>query len=211
MTDCDDGAMRDLLPDLASGRLAGDGRARVLEHVAGCAACTAELSLIRDLQATFGRGGAVESARVAAGVIAATRRTGRVRVESGTGERPQSGGWMRTTAWLAAAAVILAVGVGSLVTNERDPGAVTIGDVARSAPAAAGPGEPQAGSDSRAAAATPPLPDPAPAVVELDAALALASDAELEALLDALPDLDVLPAAEPVEITTGLTITGGDE
>jgi hypothetical protein len=46
MTECTNATMRDLLPALAHDALAADEAARVQAHVAGCASCVAELSII---------------------------------------------------------------------------------------------------------------------------------------------------------------------
>ena len=51
MTDCDNAAIRDLLPDMAAGTLPAAEASRVAAHVNGCADCAAELSLIRTARA----------------------------------------------------------------------------------------------------------------------------------------------------------------
>ncbi len=51
MTDCDNALVRDLLPDLANGRLTADEVTRVREHLAGCTACADEFEVIRAIRA----------------------------------------------------------------------------------------------------------------------------------------------------------------
>lgn len=47
MIDCPNAEMRDRLPDLANESLSPELRAIVLEHLAGCAPCSAEIEIIR--------------------------------------------------------------------------------------------------------------------------------------------------------------------
>jgi hypothetical protein len=56
MSDCLNGDLRDLFPDLAAERLSGAERARVASHVAGCAACAAEVELLRAARRVMSRG-----------------------------------------------------------------------------------------------------------------------------------------------------------
>ena len=55
MTDCPRADVRDLLPDFLHGTLAPEARAAVAEHVAGCAACSAELGVLRAARAVMHR------------------------------------------------------------------------------------------------------------------------------------------------------------
>jgi hypothetical protein len=50
MTDCPNGDIRDLLPDLLHGRLGAAKRAEVEAHVRDCADCRDELELLRDMR-----------------------------------------------------------------------------------------------------------------------------------------------------------------
>jgi anti-sigma factor RsiW len=47
MRECENEDLQDALPEFAAGRLAGAERARVAEHVAGCAECAAEVEMLR--------------------------------------------------------------------------------------------------------------------------------------------------------------------
>jgi hypothetical protein len=67
MSECRNEDLRDLLPDLAAERLASSERARVASHVATCAACTAELELLRAARRVMSRGvPVVDVARIVA-------------------------------------------------------------------------------------------------------------------------------------------------
>lgn len=66
MTDCSNAEMRDLLPDLASGRLSPADRARVQQHVDECADCAAELSIIRTARALSPATVPIDVARIVA-------------------------------------------------------------------------------------------------------------------------------------------------
>jgi hypothetical protein len=56
MSDCSNGEVRDLLPDLMHDRLDAHTRARVVAHVDGCADCRSELELLRSLRGSLDRG-----------------------------------------------------------------------------------------------------------------------------------------------------------
>lgn len=53
MTDCMNAEIRDLLPDVLHGSLSPADQARVAEHVAACAECTAELQLLEQVHASY--------------------------------------------------------------------------------------------------------------------------------------------------------------
>ncbi|MDQ3997535.1 MAG: zf-HC2 domain-containing protein, partial [Gemmatimonadota bacterium] len=53
MIDCPNGDIRDQLPDFVHDQLSPRARGVVSAHVAGCAACAAELSLLRELRGTL--------------------------------------------------------------------------------------------------------------------------------------------------------------
>ena len=70
MTECPNGALRDLLPELVHGRLSPAVRREVEAHVASCAECAAELALLRGLRASMARVPHVDPARIAAAIPA---------------------------------------------------------------------------------------------------------------------------------------------
>src|SRR6476646_10419900 len=114
MTDCPNGDVRDLLPDLLHDRLAPAVRQEVEAHVRDCAECRNELALLRSMRSSLRRAPVVDVAAIASAIPAyrtATRRTW--------------GGWRA-----AAAIVILALGGTSVVVLQRDatsaPGSAAI-------------------------------------------------------------------------------------
>lgn len=103
MTDCPDGAIRDLLPDLVHDRLGPDVRARVDAHVRNCSDCQQELALLRAMRSLLRRGPVVDVGAIASAIPAyrAPRRAW--------------GGWRA-----AAAVVLLAVGGTSIAVLQRE-------------------------------------------------------------------------------------------
>ena len=103
MTDCPNGEVRDLLPDLLHDRLAPDERRRVEAHVASCADCQQELALLRAMRTSLRR---TRPANVAA-IVAA------VPAYRAPARRSRPG-------WRAAAAIlILAAGGTSVAVLQR--------------------------------------------------------------------------------------------
>ena len=56
MSECTNGEMRDLLPELVSGRLGAEMQLAVEAHVAECEECAEELALLRALRPVLMRG-----------------------------------------------------------------------------------------------------------------------------------------------------------
>lgn len=190
MIDCPNGEMRDRLPDLLHERLHGDERVAVEAHVAGCAACRAELALLARLRGTMRRAPAVDVGAIVGALPSY--------------DAPVRRGW---GGWRAAAAVAaIAIGGASVAVATRDTdhatGTATVA-MTPAAPAAPAP----APSDTHpavpaAAAAVPSAPvervaQAAPAR-ELGVAGVVAdlSDRELAALLADLESLDATPSGE---------------
>ena len=177
MTDCPRGGMRDLLPDWLHGTLAPTVREAVRAHVAGCAACAAEVEMLRTARAVMDRAPAVDVARIAAAV-----RSG---ADGGAGaiapRRRRSAG-MTLAAGIAAAVLAVAI-----VMAEFRSG----GTSARS-------GEPSA--------ADTPAREGVPAGgLQMGGGLADLADDELRTLLDQLERVDALPpdTPEPIGVTIG--------
>jgi uncharacterized NAD-dependent epimerase/dehydratase family protein len=100
MSDCMNGELRDLLPELMHGTLDAGMQRTVEAHVAACPTCAEELALLRSLRTTLARGPQVDVQRIAAAVHARTTRA------------------PRRTPWriaLAAAALLAASGIGYAV------------------------------------------------------------------------------------------------
>jgi hypothetical protein len=70
MSDCTNGELRDLLPELVNGQLDAEMQRTVEAHVASCEECAKELALLRSLRPALMRGPVVDAARIAAAVRA---------------------------------------------------------------------------------------------------------------------------------------------
>jgi len=74
MSECTNGELRDLLPELMHGTLDAETQRAVEAHVAACPECAEELALLRALRPALARGPAVDVQRIAAAVNARTTR-----------------------------------------------------------------------------------------------------------------------------------------
>ena len=198
MRECSNEEVRDLLPLLASGRLGDDARRIVDAHLADCDACRDELALLGRARQALAVGPTVNAARIARAIP------------------PFDGGGAKVVpiasrrriapAWRIAAAALLVIGGAGAVVAYQDsqrgsgaPGVITAGEVD------ALPGAPPA--PGLAEAAPPSYPAPVSAVpagnganapqLTFGGGLDDLSEADLAALLAALDDTDVIPAAEP--------------
>ena len=197
MTDCPNGEIRDLLPDLLHDRLTGPSRAAVEAHVASCADCRAELSLLAQARATLRRTPALDLAAIVA-AVPAPRAAAR---------RPSRSSWR-----IAAAITAIAVGGTSVAIANRTPGPASPVAVATAVapatpapasaqPVVADPGAPAQPRAARVAVGTPAVADAqAPRELTLTGAVGDLSDRELAALLGDLRTLDAVPSGE-VETT----------
>ncbi len=68
MSECRNGVLRDLLPELVNGRLEPEMQRTVESHVAECKVCAEELALLRSLRPALMRGPAIDAQRIAAAV-----------------------------------------------------------------------------------------------------------------------------------------------
>ena len=189
MTDCPNGEMRDLLPELLHDRLAPAVRREVEAHVRDCADCQEELALLRAVRASLRRAPAVDVASIAAAILpyrSAARRT-----------------W---GSWRAAAAiVILAAGGTSVAVLQR--GATSVRDTASVSVAVGSGATPRAPVKGATKDSAVPTATAAPAPRELAVAsssIGDLDDAELSALLKDLATVDVLPPVD-VEPTTAIS------
>ena len=176
MTDCPDGAVRDLLPELVNDRLAPDVRRRVDAHVRDCADCQREVELLRALRASL-RGVSVMDV----GTIASAIPSYRV-------PRRSWGGWRA-----AAAIMLLAVGGTSVAVLQRENTATR--DVAISPVAPSGPGTSPIVQSSRAPT-LPSLQNPAPELALGNPAIDELNDRELSTLLADLETLEAFPSPD---------------
>lgn len=213
----DDG-VRDLLPALLHGRLAGAERVRVEAHVAACATCATELALLRDVRGAVTAGAPrLDLAAVAAAVRAATVPADRSEPVAPAGtpravvppsvtapSRWRVGSRFRAVVTTA----LVAVGAGTVWLARGVPNAVPAAGTAVTAAGRATPVAPTLGTPAAArAAAVPPVPvadrPSAPAVLAaaepgLGARFDDLSDAELQQVIAAVEGADrALPSAEP--------------
>lgn len=219
--DCQDPGFRELLPDLAHGRLDAGDRARAEAHVAACEACARELGIVRAARASLSRVPAIDTGRIVAALPAAPARAP-LRVERGgaAGAVPAPRWWRAPSAAMRIAAGIAALAVGgaglrvaldggdappqrSVVAAGEDP-------VVPAATPATPAGEPGTGQSVGAAiaAASPAATSPAgsasrgaqgaaPGGMSFGGGVSDLSDEALHALLDDLENVDAVPSAEP--------------
>lgn len=64
MFDCANVEMRELLPELAAGTLDARTRARIEEHLTGCAECASELETLKLVRATYGAAPVIDTRRI---------------------------------------------------------------------------------------------------------------------------------------------------
>jgi anti-sigma factor RsiW len=115
MSECTNGELRDLLPELVNGRLSAAMQQTVEAHVATCAECAEELALLRALRPALVREPAIDTQRIAAAVRAKT---------GGAANRGPARDRIATR-WrmaIAAAALIAAGALSYVVGTHRAPG-----------------------------------------------------------------------------------------
>jgi anti-sigma factor RsiW len=192
MTDCPNGEIRDLLPDLLHDRLMPEVRRDVEAHVRDCEDCQQELALLRAMRSSLRRAPSVNVAAIAAAIPAYAR--------------PARRSW---AGWRAAAAIMILAAGGTTIAVLQRGDAVGRDSVAVVAPVST----PVAArvSDSIEAAAQPAA-DASRELALGNAAVSDLDDGELSALLADLQSLEVLPSADvessPV-VSAGAT-TGTD-
>ena len=191
MTDCPNGAVRDALPDYLNDRLDPALRPEVESHLAGCATCREELSLLRALRATVHRAPAVDVETIAAGIPpyrAPVRRQ-----------------WA-TNARIAAAIVALAVGGTSVALlrarssaaplEVTPPVAVAPVPSPDSTPLVPAPTSATAAGERLAPAGSAADGSGARELAIAGGSIADLSDRELSTLVDGIESMDGVPSAE---------------
>ena len=113
MTECTNGEMRDLLPELVSGRLSAEMQLAVEAHVAECEECAEELTLLRALRPALMRGPVVDAQRIAAAVRAQVPASAR------SGSSGASARWSTPRRLAIAAAALMAVSAAGYVVATR--------------------------------------------------------------------------------------------
>jgi hypothetical protein len=115
MSECTNGELRDLLPELVNGRLSAEMQQTVEAHAASCTECAEELALLRSLRPALMRAPAIDTQRIAAAVRAQS---------AGAAMRGPSRAGMATR-WrvvIAAAALIAAGALSYVVGTHRASG-----------------------------------------------------------------------------------------
>ncbi|HEU4632121.1 MAG TPA: zf-HC2 domain-containing protein [Gemmatimonadaceae bacterium] len=232
MTDCTNGEMRDLLPELLHDGLAVGQRASVEAHVEHCPVCADELALLRRAGAAMRHAPAVDVARITAALPRPTGVRPELRLVGGA---PPPARVRRAGTWrpMAAAASLLlvagatAVGVRHVIdrrselasevaraaaaagstqgTPDATPVPTTVGEVPPAPAAPSGAGEP-----TPVAAALPDMDGVATSAL-LATSVASMSDAQVEQLLAELDELDASLSEEPRSLLPVPSPDGGGE
>jgi predicted anti-sigma-YlaC factor YlaD len=209
--DCVNAEVRDALPDLLHGRLGELDTATIKAHVESCAACRAELDLMREAIATAPITPPVDAGKIAAAIApyaavntipAPVKRTGWF------GNAP--------TLRIAVAAAFVAVSgwlLSGRIGNERVP----VKQTATTAPAVTAdvgesPSSPAPVTTASDAPAASAAQESQVAALSLVGSTVELSDADLEKLVAELDGMETLPSAEPQSITiTDEDFATGDE
>ena len=199
MSDCTNLDLRDLLPDLARGALSGPSRVALDAHLATCAACRAELEVVRRAHAVLSAAPPVDTTRIAAAVTRATalRREATTSVAQARRRRAWGSGAPARRAWLAAASVAAIAAAVLLASNlRRDPASpggapvvVHIEETATPVPRTSvptGPTTPRTLSRDE---------------IVMGGGVSDLADADLESLLQALEDVDTNLDVEPAVLS----------
>ncbi|MDQ2929818.1 MAG: zf-HC2 domain-containing protein [Gemmatimonadota bacterium] len=189
MSECTNGAMRDLLPELVNGRLDAMTQLAVDAHVAECEECAEELELLRVLRPALLRGPVVNAERIAAAVRA------QVPAQRGANRRGMSRRLaIAAAALLAVSAIGYAIAVrGLTVTPEvavvQMPRTVTTDSADTAMVAAPTPEHPTAPPAPRTVAARAPEQQVAVAAPHSDTSTTATTTVASVGVLDNLSDL----------------------
>ena len=227
MTECIRDDMRDRLPDLLNERLDAATRAEVTRHVASCAACAAELELLRSMRSALAPAPRVDVRRIAAAVAVARGATPAAPDVRPLGTRRVASGSRRIGWRIAAAVVAAAVGLGAWAVTHRQP-ANTYAVVHQAPPHAdsmpAAPTEaanPPAAPEHPAAVVKTPATTTSPAAnpkmlastghhgLVMDGGVSDLSDGDVRLLLQSLDSLTAIPDAEPAAVSYPIDDDGG--
>jgi anti-sigma factor RsiW len=196
MTECTNGEMRDLLPELVSGRLSAEMQLAVEAHVAECEECAEELTLLRALRPALLRGPVVDAQRIAAAVRAQLPASAR------SGSSGSSARWSTPRRLAIAAAALLAVSAAGYVVATRGRSAAQEIAVVQIVHPHTIDSSPQQVivAPVPAPAPTPrtaPAPSPQPQVAVVLDNLSDLSDDDVRTLTTSLDGMSAVPDAEP--------------
>lgn len=191
MRDCPDAGMRDRLPDLVHEQLAPVERQALLAHLAQCADCSAELSLLSELRGSRPVA-EVDVSRIVAALPrpSAARATVREVALRPTVRAGVSGRWRA-----AAAIVMVSAGALAIGTARMDRGSPVQQHVDT--------------TRIRPSAAAAPRVAGAAAGMSLGTPLTDVSESELQVLLGELESLEALTPGEPALGSEELLAEGG--
>jgi anti-sigma factor RsiW len=221
MNECTNGELRDLLPELVNGRLDAAMRQAVETHVASCAECAEELSLLRSLRPALVREPPIDAQRIAAVVRARTGGPARL-------QQPRSRIPTRWRLAIAAASLLAVSALGYELRSRRAIRAEEVAavpatrnaarDTTSRVSAAHEPVRPTKSTSPRAApqqmAVAPSSPRTRANTGVLDNVADLSDDdvRALTASLDGLssvPDADPSPGIDPLGATLDELSSGG--
>lgn len=117
MSECTNGELRDLLPELVNDRLGAEIQQTVEAHVASCTECAEELALLRALRPALMRAPVLDTQRIAAAVR--ERTAGAASGEAESAGRGGRGGIATRWRVAIAAAALIAVGALSYVVSTQ--------------------------------------------------------------------------------------------
>jgi len=222
MSECTNGEMRDLLPELVNGRLDAELQLAVEAHVAECAECAAEVTLLRSLRPALMSAPVIDTQRIAAAVRAQTAAP------------RQRGPARRVTPWRVAIAAAALVAVGAIGDAVVTRGRTATESVAAHAPDSSSGDNPAhaAAAPIAAPVARAPRTAPAPAPPQQVAVAAPAarptgasggvldnlsdlSDDDVRTLtasldgMSAVPDVESAPEVDPLGASLDAHSSGG--
>lgn len=180
MSDCVNGDIRDVLPELINETLPAGDVARVQEHVRACADCSAEVELLRTARAAMRLAPTMDTTRIAAAVQASTAQ--RLAARRAPAAR------VARVAGLALVAVIGALGVWSL--RDSSPALPE----APATVAVTAPEQQRAVEQAQSAESQGVL---VPVQLALGGDMSQLGDDELLALLSEVSALEAMPGEEP--------------
>jgi len=192
MRDCANTAVREQLPDLLNDRLTPAVRAEIHTHLNSCADCRAELAILEQVRAS-GVAPRVDTARIAAALPPYRKASPWRFVIQSPALR------------IAAAIVLLAGGSWLIIDRSRDAT-----DPTPVSPVVVTPVPGTVGETARVAESPRPVPTPRPATeLAVGEMFDDLTDAELQALLDALGGLEAVTSEETEIVLPAVGRAGG--
>lgn len=188
MSECTNGELRDLLPELVNGRLDAETQRAVGAHVVECEECSAELALLRALKPALMRAPVIDTQRIAAAVQARTSTSG------GRGRARVS---MQSRLAIAAAALIAvsAFGYAILTRSHVAPEVAVVQEQSVT------PLVPHDSTGAQRTVAPAPAPAPAPIVTRPHAV-----PAQPEQRVAVTPPHVTAPAATPMTVIASVAV-----